>query len=129
MLFDHVPLLAWQNGPPIQGPVWDLLIGYLLNCPTFVMLVIGVILAIATWRRHAGVSALLLTGVALHAFTVGVSVLLFQLIPTLVDRGSLSPDAYLTAQRGVVCFGSVGHAVANLLLIVAALRGRDAPPP
>jgi hypothetical protein len=127
-------LLAWDlapepfSGPELPGGLGNLLSGMVTNCPTFLMMALGVVLALATWKRHAGVSALLLGGVSLHGLMVVVTIVLGLLVPTLVDSGTLPPDGYSTALRGITCFGSLGHALANLLLVVAALRGRPATP-
>ena len=94
---------------------------------------IGAILALVTWRRHPGVSALLLLAVFIlaadHVVSVGLHFLVPQMIADFGQERNLSGEQtqsrIMVVSRCISTASAVIAAAGYTLFLTAALRWRD----
>ena len=98
-------------------------LGSLLGlCPTLLVLIVGLVVAIARWNQHPRVSMYVATGVVITVVASIGSRAFFALVPRLADSGEgLGMSARFALVGGV---SSLVHSVGLGLFIAAALVDR-----
>jgi hypothetical protein len=110
------------------GPTWDLGAGLAAQGPTCLVLAIGVLVALANWRRAPGAAGLALVAMIVQGLAALLTPALTYFVPKIAGNIGPSTETLLLTYQGVSCFGSVGSALAWLLMLVAVFKGRGAAP-
>ncbi len=105
----------------------QLLMNYLARLPIIVAGLVGIILAIALWRRNATASVLVLIGCAVALLMSAVSPVIHHLITRRVVRGEMNPADIVAVFWIAGLIHTLAFAGVLGLLIAAAFVGRRRP--
>jgi hypothetical protein len=114
-----------------DDPVLDIFLNALGSCPTFLFWLAAGMVAVATWRKHANVSALVLMAVLWQLLLHGVQLLVYTLLPRTFSELELDGQEISWLYRGVNFMFSIGYVIGYAMLIAAVFKWRGAavPPP
>ena len=97
---------------------------FIPQAPLYLAWIVGIVLALAFWRRHPGISLLAVLGFALLLIVTAAATFLGAYWPLLLrEQGKLASEIALTMGIANVVAGAVA-AVAWVLLLIALFAGR-----
>jgi hypothetical protein len=92
--------------------------------PMFLLALVAIVIAIATWRRHPGVSGLTASAFVLYLLKSLIFVFLFRWLPSLRESMHLSWDTIDTLSTVLGVFNDIFFAIVLLMLVLAAFSKR-----
>jgi hypothetical protein len=115
--------------PRDEAILINLLLSYLAQLPMYSVLLLGLVLAFARWRKNPKVAGSVLFGVGVLGVLLLALPLAFQFIPQMVlgRYGTFEQYRFLNLVMGFVRY--LIEAVALGVILVAALSGRPDPTP
>jgi len=103
--------------------LFSLLMGVGRMLPMFLVWLVGLVIALVRWRRHPGVSALVVAAVAVAGMTSIATQVLYTVLPRYWDAAQFAKVA------GIVGLGStLVHACAWGCMLTAVFIGRSSAP-
>lgn len=98
---------------------------YVIQIPIFVILIVGIVLAISRWERHPQVSLLALIGLGILLLQRLVGGFLNVWLPMRMTTGTMSVTSmgWLMSARNLI--SALLAAVAYGLIVTAIFRGRN----
>jgi hypothetical protein len=112
----------------LAGMLTNYLMSLVTRTPMLLLALVAIIVALARWRRHPGVSGLTAIAFLLYLLKSVTFAFLFQWLPRLRMSMDLSWERIDTLSTVIGVFNDILFAVVLVMLVLAAFSKREVAP-